>query len=240
MQFITLNTIITDLLEIIRGANVSDSETISKRQVEDWVNQYRSVLLKQDLDKGKFPNPDYIQDIDYLKLELLDTGGGNNTSTILNTDNYILRTILQIPNTLDLNFKSGFTYIGTVDGNEIQFIPESRSKWRQYNKYTSHDAVCFLRDNYLYVMYNKVIEYISVRGIFEIPSEVERFVNPVTFQPYFSLDSRYPIPSNQVPVLKQMILKGELGIEQQSPSDTKNDSNNNQRPNVEMMPSNKE
>ena len=61
ISFITLNTITTDLLNIIRGAQVTQSEPISKRQLEAWVHQYRALLIKQEMDKGKMPNPDYIQ-----------------------------------------------------------------------------------------------------------------------------------------------------------------------------------
>lgn len=235
MDFITLNNITTDLLNIVRGSNVSDSETISKRQLEEWIHEYRALLLKQDLDKGKMPNPDYIQEIDYLELSPIDTGGENVLNKDLYVNNYISRTDLTIPKTIDLNHKSGFMYIGTVDGNEIQFIPEGRSKWQQYNKYTSDDTVCFLRNNYLYIVHNKPLQYISVRGIFEIPSEVGRFFNPITAQPYFNDDSKYPIPANIVPVLKSMILERELQIESRSYSDLTNDSNNKQKPNLKEM-----
>lgn len=231
-SFITLNKISTDLLSIVRSSNISDSETISKRQIEDWIHQYRSILLKQDLDKNKIPNPDYIQEIDHIQLTAIDTGGSNITINGIPTGNYILRSTLQIPNTLDLNFKSGFMYIGTVDGDEIQFISEGRSKWQQYKKYTSEDPVCFLRGGYLYVMYNKTISYITIRGVFEIPPEIERFVNPITNQPYFDNNSKYPIPSNMVPILKAMILEKELGIEFKSYSDNTNDSNNKQEQNI--------
>lgn len=226
MEFVTLGGIINDLLLIVRGSKVSRSESISKRQIEEWIHQYRGVLLKQDMDKGKTPNPDYIQEIDHLKLEAIDTAGTNMTINGISAENSILRTELEIPKTIDLNFKSGFMYVGTVDGTEIQFIPEGRSKWQSFKKYTSNDSLCFLRGGYLYIMNNKPLEFISIRGIFEVPSEVARFVNPVTNQPYFNLDSKYPIPINMVSTLKQMILKGELGIEVQSPSDSKNDSMN--------------
>jgi hypothetical protein len=233
INFITLNTISTDLLNIVRGSTISRSEPISKRQIEEWIHQYRSLLLKQDLDKGKVPNPDYIQEIDYIKLSVIDEGGENNINDSLNAYSYILRTDLQIPNTIDLNFKSGFMYIGTVSGDEIQFVPESRSKWQQYKKYTNNDSLCFLRNNYLYVLNNRPLSYITVRGVFEVPSEVARFINPITEQPYFNIDSKYPIPANMVPVLKEMILKKELGIQVQSYSDTKNDSEHSVSPNVE-------
>ena len=61
ITFVTLATITSDLLNIIRGAHISQSEPISKRQVEGWIHQYRAFLLKQDLDKSKMPNPEQFE-----------------------------------------------------------------------------------------------------------------------------------------------------------------------------------
>ena len=231
MNFITLRVLINDLLLVVRGGNISSSETISTRQLEDWIHQYRSVLLKRDLDKGKKPNPDYIQEIGNLKLEKVDLVGDNVITTWpgsygVESDTYIYRTILEIPKTIDLNFTSGFTYIGTPVGDEIQFAPEGRTRWQKYKKYTSKDKLCFLRGGHIYIVNSEALEFITVRGIFEIPSEVGRFVNPVTDQPYFNLDSRYPIPVNLVPALKDMIVQKELKIEATAPTDTRNDDMN--------------
>jgi len=227
MQFVTLRTIIADLLLIIRGSNISASEPISLRQLEDWVHQYRSVLLKQDLDKGKKPNPDYIQEISNLRLTSVDLTGGEITSLGLETSVSVYCTTLDVPKTLDLNFKSGFTYIGTPTGNEIQLVPEGRSKWQRYKKYTATDKIAFLRSNKLYIVNSGVLEFITIRGIFENPAEVGRFVNPITNQPYFNMDSKYPMPVNMVPTLKGMILQKELKIEATAPTDIKNDDMNN-------------
>lgn len=219
IEFVSLDTIVHDLMLVIRGGNISQSEQISKRQVESWVHATRAVLLKRDLDKGKMVNPDYVQSIDHIRLSLVDTAGDNVTSSGITTDNNILRSDLTLPNAIDLNFKSGLTYIGTVDGNEIQLVSETRSKWQQYKKYTSSEPLAFLRNNYLYVMYDNPMEFVSVRGVFEIPPEVGRFVNPMTNQPYFDTSTKYPIPINMIPTLKQMILEKELGIESQAFSD---------------------
>ena len=219
MEFVNLDSITTDLLNVVRGSTISQSEPISKRQLEAWVHQYRALLLKRDLDKGKMPNPDYIQEIDHVRLSPVDTAGDNVTSSGVTTGNNVLRSDLTLPNAIDLNFKSGLTYIGTVDGNEIQLVPETRSKWQQYKKYTSSEPLAFLRNNYLYVMYDNPMEFVSVRGVFEIPPEVGRFVNPMTNQPYFDTSTKYPIPANMIPTLKEMILQKELGIESQAFSD---------------------
>ena len=220
MEFVSLNSIVTDLLEIIRQGKISRSEPISKRQLEGWVHQYRALLLKRDLDKGKMPNPDYIQEIPAVELEVVDRADGSD----INSNSYMLKTKLPLPNTIDLNFKSGFMYIGTIDGKEFQFVPEGRTQWQQYKKYTTNDNLVFLRNNYLYLLSVSPVRWISVRGIFEVPTEVSNFVNPNMPTRSSDLDDPYPIPINIIPTLKELLLKGELNIQMKAPSDNANDS----------------
>ena len=234
MNFVTLNTIVTDLMLVIRGSQISQSEPISKRQLEGFVHQYRSILLKRDLDKGKMPNPNYIQEIPGLKLTAVD-----EAEDLLNYSRgkYLLKSNLEIPKTIDLNHKPGFTYVGSVDGYEYSFIPEGRYKWQMWKKYTANDPVVFLKENYLYVSGEDNLKYLTVRGIFEVPTEVINFVNAETGQENYLLDEAYPIPINMIPVLKEMILKGELGIEVKAYSDTTEDSQHEVESNVKAQPS---
>jgi hypothetical protein len=220
IEFVSLNAITADLLEIIRQAKVSRSEPISRRQLEAWVHQYRAVLIKRDLDKGKMPNPDYIQEIPSIELEVVDRADGS----LIDSTTYMLKTKLAIPNTIDLNFKSGFMYVGSIDGREFQFISEGRSQWQQYKKYTSKDEMVFLRNGYLYLLSTDPLRYITVRGVFEIPTDVSNFVNPNMASRSSDLDDPYPIPITLLPALKDMILKSELGIEYKMFSDKTNDS----------------
>lgn len=220
IQFVTLNTITTDLLNIIRGAQLTQSEPISRRQIEAWIHQYRARLLKQDMDKGKVPNPDYIQTIQALELEEVDEAEG----TTLTTDYKTFRTLVQIPKTIDLNFKSGFMYIGTITGQEIQFVSETRSRWQQYQKYANNERIAYLKDGYMYVANDRELKYITVRAIFEIPTEVSHITNTREVVTDATGDTEYPIPINMVPTLKEMILKGELGIEAMTYSDITNES----------------
>ena len=228
LKFVTLNTLITDLLLIIRGSKISQSEPISRRQIEAWVHQYRAVLLKRDLDKNKFPNPDYIQTIQALELEEVDETDG----TTLLSDFKTFKSMLALPNVLDLNFKPGFMYIGTVNGRELMFVPESRARLQQYKTYTANDPIVYLKGGHMYVVNNETMRYITVSGVFEIPPEVSHMVNPNETIEDVTLNSAYPIPIDVIPTLKGMILKNELGIEYKAPSDTKNDSESKMTPNV--------
>lgn len=230
MNFITLDNIITDLLNIIRGSKVTQSETITRRQIEEWVNEYRAVLLKQDLDKGKMPNPDYIQEIPGLMLEAID----RSAEVDLQSETYHLRTKLEVPKTLDLNFKSGLMYVGTIDGREIQFVPEGRARWQQYKRFTNKDALAFLRNRRIYINTSVPMESITIRGVFEVPTEAGNFINPNSDVVTLEYRDKYPIPANMVPVLKEMILSKELGIIAQSPSDNTNDGSNEVSLNAEQ------
>jgi hypothetical protein len=167
-------------------------------------------------------NPDYIQELQGLLLEVVDRSKGAE----LPSDTYLLRTVLELPKTIDLNYKSGLTYVGTIDGREIQLIPQGRSKWQRYKKYTSNDNTAYLKSRHLYLEMVSPIESISVRGIFEVPTEVGNFINPHADYTYANWDTPYPIPINMIPTLKEMILKKELGITVQSPADTTNDASN--------------
>ena len=248
MTFETLSTITEDLLRIIRGANISASENISRRQIENWVHQYRALLLKRDLDKGKYTNPDYIQEIPFLSLEQVSLEGNGVTLGFdytfdfplveggrLPGDNYLLRTTLPIPKTIDLNYKSGLMFVGNVSGDEIQLVPEQQSRWKKYKRCGKTTQVAYKKiDGKIYITNDDPdLQYISIRGIFENPAEVSRFINPNTTTPIFTLDTKYPIPNSLVPVLKEMILSKELEITVKAPTDLKNDSNNGLSNNIE-------
>lgn len=227
IEFISLDSIINDILYIIRGSQVSQDEPISTNQIENWIHQYRALLIKQDLDKGKVVNSDYVQEIQCAKLIVVD----KSEDSTIKTGRYLVKTELKIPKTIDLNFRSGFTYIGTLDGKELDFVPQSRVKWQKEKYYTKNSPLVYLKNEHIYVDNDHVIEWLCIRGIFELPQEVGNFVNPYTNIPEFTLDSKYPIPINMLPTLKEMIFKKELGILVQSPSDKKNDFNSITTPN---------
>lgn len=227
MAIVSLNNIIEDIIKIVRGSQVANTEPISKRQIEEWVHHYRAYLLRRNIDKGKVINPDYIQEISYVELEEVPIGGSDVVDSNLLTDNVLFKSKLQIPKTIDFSNRSGIISVETPYGKEIQMIPKGRGIWQKYRSFTGNDTVCFLNNDYIYVVNPNGLQYVTIRGIFEIPPEVGRFVNSNTNQPYFNYDSKYPLPNHLIPVVKQMILAQELKIEMVAPSDNTNDSEHN-------------
>lgn len=204
MELVSLNTIIYDILNIIRGAQVSDDEPISERQIESWIHEYRAFFLKRDIDKGRLPNPDYIQSINPVALEY-DEG----------IERY--RTSIDIPNTIDFNNQIGITFVGDIKGNQIQLLPEKRVNYQQYTKWTQDDTLAYLSSNRVYLYNPKGLSNISIRGIFENPVEAFEAAGLD-----FDYDTPYPLPATLVPLIKESILQKELNIEWQAPNDNVN------------------
>lgn len=220
MKF-TLKNIISDLKNIMRGHRVTQSERLSDRQIEAWVNQYRALLVKQEFDKGKKPNPDYIQTLTNVELVPYEL-----STEDIDTDYFVYRSKFKLPNAIDLNHKSGLLYISDLWGNEIQLMIEPRVNWQKHRRFTGNNRIAYLKDGYIYAHNHELLEYITIRGVFEIPLEAVNYDAFNKGERLKDQDFEYPIPANKIPTLKEMILQKEIGISIQAPSDNKNDSVN--------------
>lgn len=215
---VSIDKISQDLLNIIRGSNISQSEPISKRQIMDWINYYRALFMRRDQEKNKVVSPDYIQEINGVAMQAEKESGSFATES----PTYVMRSTNEIPSTVNFNDGQGFTYIGTLEGDEIQKVSQPRSRWQEYTKYTSREPIAYSKNNYIYVKGDTVLKYITVRGVFEDPLEVMELngLDPLT--------SKYPVPYNLIEAIKGEILKRELNIEATAPTDNINDSRNEQ------------
>lgn len=208
MAFNSLNTIIDDIITIWRDSDISESEKLSRVQVELWIHQYRALLLKQDLDKGREVNQDYVQSIGPLHISKVSncTGGFNYKSD------------KELPKFIDLHFGSGLVAVKDMNGDLIQVGTETKAKYQTSRKYTCNDYIAYIKGKYLYILGPEHLEYVKVEGILEDPTQAGDC---------FDRDNTpYPVPANLIPTIKQMIFERELNIMYKVPSDTTNNSTN--------------
>ena len=205
----TLDTIIDDILLELRNNNISESEQLSRIQIEQWIIQYRAMLIKQDIDKGRDINPSYVQEVNGLNLDIVDYSSGD----AIESSEKILVTTDPIPKTIDFHFKSGIVYLADSFGNEIQLMSERRSNVQKYRRYTFYDYSAFVKGNKIYINGPGELHSINLRGIFENPTLVPGF--DVT-------NDIYPMPSNMLPPLKELIFAKEIKL--QYPTDVTNNS----------------
>lgn len=212
MTFNSLNALIDDIFLLIRNFDISESEKISRIQVEQWIHQYRALLIKQDIDKGREINPSYVQTISPFHISKVSncTGGFNYKSDE------------ELPKFIDLHFGSGLVSVKDMDGNLIQVGTETKAKYQVSRKYTCADYIAYQKGKFLYILGPEHLEYVKIEGILEDPTKAG---------PCFDRDDTpYPVPANMIPTIKDMIFKKELNWSLPMPTDLTNNSTNDVKP----------
>lgn len=226
----TLNEMITDMLLTIRGSKVVQSEPITRDFLLFHINTYRARLISEQVAKHEPLDKIHIQPLSCISLSEVDKSDCPN---IHNTCKFFLRTE-KLPKPIASTNGNLYTFIGDIHGFPWQLINEEDYFLMKQRKYTKRDTFVFFKDYRLYVMSNQALDRMTVRGVFEDPTDLVNYVNNCTQMANFTWDSDYPLSARIYPVLKEMILRKELGIIVQAMSDNKNDSNHAVSPNIEQ------
>lgn len=208
MTFNSLNAIIDDIFLILRDNNISESENLSRIQVEQWIHQYRAYLIKQDLDKGRDINPQYVQIINPLHISKISNCSGG----------FLYKSDDELPKFIDLHFGTGLLWVKDLEGNLIQIGSETKAKYQLARKYTCNDYIAYQKGNYIYLGGPGFLEWIQIGGILEDPTDIGDC--------YDYDNTPYPMPANMIPALKSLIFDKELNIMLTVPTDTTNNSTN--------------
>lgn len=210
MTFNSLNSIIDDIFLILRDNNISESENLSRIQVEQWIHQYRALLIKQDLDKGREVNPAYVQTIGPLHISKISVCGVPNMFEYVSDK--------ELPKFIDLHFGSGLLAVRDMHGNLIQVGTETKARYQIARKYTCNDYIAFRKGNRLQLLGPGFLEYVQIDGILEDPTKAGTC---------FDYDNTpYPVPANMIPTIKDMIFTKEIRNMLSVPTDNTNNSVN--------------
>lgn len=200
MTFNSLNTIIDDILLEYRNSNITESEQLSRLQVEQWIHNYRAILIKQDIDKGRDVNPAYTQTIS------IPVTGSNGKYVATN----------ELPKLLDFHFRTGIVSIRDNSGRLIQLGSRLKSELQPDRQYAINDPIAYISNNIIHINNSSTgITSIEVDAILEDPTTISNNYDP---------DSSYPISANMIPTIKDLIFTKELYIMPQEIVDTTNDS----------------
>lgn len=202
----TLNEMIDNILLIARNNNISESEHLSRIQIEKWIISYRAMLIKQDIDKGRDINDLYVTTISPIHLDKIECTPGNFQ--------YVGNK--ELPKLIDFNYKQGVVAVKDMYGNLIQMGSQTKQKYQRNRKYTCGDYIAWIKNNKIYVKSNlNELEWISVDAIVEDPTEMLACFDP---------DKDFPVPAAMIPTITQLILDRELRFMLSMPSDTTNNS----------------
>lgn len=220
---ITANKLISDIRNIATSGKPTDDFRISDRQILYWINQTRSQLIAAEIQKRRDYSDVWIQSINCLELEYKDISDCCNVSSGC----YGLVSKFEIPSTIETDKINEIVSVTTLDGSNISKINQFSNKFKKYNKYTKEDKGWFIKNKRLYVVNDELLNKVIVKGIFEDPSDLEKFYN-CDSTPCWSVDSEYPVSYKMAGIITDMIIRNKVYTLMTFPQDVKGDSSNEQ------------
>lgn len=213
----TLNQIIYDIRGIIRDAK-SDDLHFTDRQIAFWIQTLRSKLLKERLDRGQTISSNNYQTLNNIEVNLEQPYTGIQLG--VDVDCPVLKTGL-IPNIIEHN---GAPLISNIRGlniySKITILPKAQAIRQKNRKYAKHSSVAFMEDNHIYILgENSYIENISLEAIFEDPNDASKY----NTGEMFDFNAKYPMDSNIVDTMQELIISRKLSVYFQLPEDKQND-----------------
>lgn len=220
MTYITLKSLVDDILLLVRNNNISESEDLSREQIRLWIKSYKQQLIKQRIDqqKDKGDDDDDIEDlIDdiYIKekgpLELEDVPSLDKVPM------FTKRTIEKLEGVYN-DDEASILALHDQAGENIQYMNHIRRHYNYFRKYTGSELTADYKDGHIYIRGIrgiKTLKYIWVLAAYE--EDDDNFDNAAS-------ENDVKIPSWMVPFIKNGILKNELSFMLNRPSDDSNNS----------------
>lgn len=209
----------------------SDDNDYLDRMSAFIINYYRSKLIRQDADKGKYLSSDlYVQNLG--EVELVKADINECCSPKFFTCTY--RTKNPIPKAVDTSGKPLITFVGTVNGLPFTRTSFNKHRYDAFAKYTGDNPKYYITNGYLYITHPPVknIKYINIQGVFEDPTEANEFTTcgcigsgKDCFQGF---DFEYPISSSIFDTIYKMIVQTELSSSKLLVRDDSNDTKDDQ------------
>ena len=220
MTYITLKSLVDDILLLVRNNNISESEDLSREQIRLWIKSYKQQLIKQRIDQQKDKSDDdddiegLIDDI-YIKengpLELEDVPSLDKVPM------FTKRTIEKLEGVYN-DDETSILAIHDQAGENIQYMNHIRRHYNYFRKYTGSELTADYKDGHIYIRGIhgiKTLKYIWVLAVYE--EDDDNFDNAAS-------ENDVKIPSWMVPFIKNGILKNELPFMLNMHSDDSNNS----------------
>ena len=215
----TLNELVYDIKNPANGGFQSDDVSVSDRQVAYWANDTRDMLVGQLFSSNKTIPDTVIQHLECVDMECLDPAECCEISSCAR----VLRSTQKLPRTIQRNGNNSILSVSSAD-KTVGFTETTyvRQRSNAFNRYTGTEPRWFIKNDYLYIINEKVLDNISVSGVFEDPTEVGMFTD-CDGVPCFTWDSDYPVTTRMARMITSIVLKDRMGISMQTPNDEDND-----------------
>jgi hypothetical protein len=218
--------IISDVRNIASSGPAAVDFRISDAQILFWVNEVRSMLIVQALQKRQDISDIWLQNINCIPLTEVDVA----ECCDIVSDCYILRSVDKLPSTIETADANTMIKVAGIDGTSIAKINSFRSRFRAYNKFIGKTAAWFMKNDYLYITNTSLeLGVISVTGLFEDPGDLSRFIS-CSNTPCYTLESQYPASLKMANEITNYIIQTKVKPYMLTNQDQTNDKKDETRP----------
>ncbi len=217
----TTNQLISDIRNISTSGGNPVEFRIEDAQILFWANEVRSILISQAIQKKQDITDSWVQTIFCLEMEQVD----KSECCDIVTNCYILRSIEEIPRTIETSKDNTILRVSTPTGKVISKSNPFESRYASYNKYTKEKAGWFIRNNRLYILNEDFLKFVDVDLLAENPSDLSAF-NTCSGTSCFSINSEYPCSLKMASEITNIVVKTKVFPFLQMPQDNKNDASN--------------
>ncbi len=207
------------ILEFASSGSLPDDLNVTYELGRQWLEEYRSILIGQTLNKKDQVNDSIVQYIPCVDLEQVDAG----TCCEEPIGCVVLKSIQRIPSTIDTYIDNWLISVLTPGGISISKSNPIKQRYQKFNKYTKNNRIWWIEDDFLFIKNDVFLDKVSVSLIAEYPSDVARFT--CSGKPCFNENSDYPISTTMGSQVINMIIKEKLMPFMQFSADNSNNAN---------------
>lgn len=218
---ITANKLVSDIRNIATSGSNPVEFRIEDSQVLFWCNEIRSKLIAQQVQNRKDISDTWLQPLTCLALEQVD----KSECCELETDCMILRTVRQLPDTIETAGDNFIVRVEKPNGDIIAKTNAFEEKYNKYNKYVKNKIRWFLKNNYIYIVNETFLETINLWAVFEDPTDLKEFIS-CNGSTCFDWEGTYPVSMKMATDITDIVLKTKVYPFLQLPQDNTNDANN--------------
>jgi hypothetical protein len=216
-----INDIISRVKALYNKGVETDDSRLSDRLVYDKLKSTRSLLIKREIDKKRQVSDWIVQTIPCFELALA-LPNDCTTCSIPPPGCKILKSVNKLPKPIQSVIGPELESVSTMDGNKI-FSKTNwvKKKYKSGDKYTSNVEDYFIKDGYLFITTNSLLQYISISGVFEDPLETIG-LNACGATCVDPLDQEFYLDGHLTDAVIEMTVQQLVGVMKSMPEDSIN------------------
>jgi hypothetical protein len=190
----------------------------------DLINEQRALFLRNEYNKNRSIDPYVIQTLKCVAMELVSP---IDCCIAVPSDCKIIRSVNEIPNTIELYYTKGISSVGPVDITLPRYIliDFSRVPYAGNGRSNRNAIYAFLYNKHLYLISKNpnvnLISNITISGIFEDPTSLGDFID-CSGNTCYSNDDPYPINLWMWAYVKSLVLQQLMQKGMFTPDDSNN------------------